>query len=615
LTAQIKAFYNTRLSKEDWKLTERFQSSTVYEIEPQDFGRDSMSPKDSKSLRSYRWYGPDDLRSFGHRSRAASMGCTQADYAGKPVIAIINTWGDINPCHSHLRGRAEDVKRGVWQAGGFPVEMPAFTLGETFQKPTTMMYRNLLAMETEEMLRSYPADGCVLMGGCDKTTPALLMGAISMNLPAIYVPAGPMLRGNWHGEILGSGSDVSKYWAERRAGNIDLQSWTQIEDGIARSAGTCMTMGTASTMTSVAEVLGFSLPGASAIPAVDSNHAKMASRSGRRIVEMVWEDLKPREVLRDASFNNAIATVFALGGSTNAVIHMLALAGRAGIKIALDRFDQFSRKTPILANLRPSGKYLMEDFYYAGGLPALLRVLAPQLDLSCLTITGKTLGDNIASAEIYNPDVIRSLANPVLTSGGLAILYGNLAPNGAVIKASAAETRLLKHAGRAIVFDSYNEMNARIDDPALDADANSVLVLRNAGPKGAPGMPEWGNLPIPQKLLKAGIRDMVRISDARMSGTSYGACVLHVSPESFIGGPLALLKEGDIVELDAPARQLNMRVNEDELAHRRAAWRPKEGIYPRGYGKLFMQHIKQADEGCDFDFLEGTAPIPEPEIH
>ena len=543
------------------------------------------------------------------------MGCTQADYAGKPVIAIINTWGDINPCHSHLRARAEDVKRGVWQAGGFPVEMPAFTLGETFQKPTTMMYRNLLAMETEEMLRSYPADGCVLMGGCDKTTPALLMGAISMNLPAIYVPAGPMLRGNWHGEILGSGSDVSKYWAERRAGNIDLPAWTQIEDGIARSAGTCMTMGTASTMTSVAEVLGFSLPGASAIPAVDSNHAKMANRSGRRIVEMVWEDLKPRDILRDASFNNAIAAVFALGGSTNAVIHMLALAGRAGIKIALDRFDEFSRNTPMLANLRPSGKYLMEDFYYAGGLPALLGVLAPQLDLTCLTITGKTLGENIAGAEIYNADVIRALDNPVLESGGLAILYGNLAPNGAVIKASAAETSLLKHTGSAIVFDSYDEMNARIDDPALDADRNSVLVLRNAGPKGAPGMPEWGNLPIPQKLLKAGIRDMVRISDARMSGTSYGACVLHVSPESFVGGPLALLKEGDIIELDVAARQLNMRVDEEELRRRRAAWRPKEGIYPRGYGKLFMQHIQQADQGCDFDFLEGTAPIPEPEIH
>jgi dihydroxy-acid dehydratase len=574
-----------------------------------------MPQKDSKSLRSYRWYGPDDLRSFGHRSRAASMGCVQADYAGKPVIAIINTWSDINPCHSHLRERANDVKRGVWQAGGFPVEMPAISLGETFQKPTTMMYRNLLAMETEELLRSYPADGCVLLGGCDKTTPALLMGAISMNIPAIYVPAGPMLRGNWHGQILGSGSDVTKYWAERRAGNIDLQDWMQIEDGIARSAGTCMTMGTASTMTSLTEVLGFSLPGASSIPAVDSNHVKMANRSGRRIVEMVWEDLKPRDILNDASFNNAIASVFALGGSTNAVIHLLALAGRAGIKITLDRFDQLSRKTPLLANLRPSGKYLMEDFYYAGGLLALLNTIAPQLDLSCLTITGKTLGENVAGAEIYDKDVIRTLDNPVLESGGLAILHGNLAPTGAVIKSSAAEPRLLKHSGRAIVFDSYDEMNARIDDSVLDVDASSVLVLRNAGPKGAPGMPEWGNLPIPQKLLRAGIRDMVRISDARMSGTSYGACVLHVSPESFIGGPLALLKDGDIVELDVPERQLNMRVNDEELGRRRAAWKPKDGIYDRGYGRLYMQHIKQADQGCDFDFLEGTAPIPEPEIH
>jgi dihydroxy-acid dehydratase len=577
--------------------------------------KDSMPQNNSKSLRSYRWYGPDDLRSFGHRSRAASMGCVQADYAGKPVIAIINTWSDINPCHSHLRERANDVKRGVWQAGGFPVEMPAFTLGETFQKPTTMMYRNLLAMETEEMLRSYPADGCVLLGGCDKTTPALLMGAISMNIPAVYVPAGPMLRGNWHGQILGSGSDVTKYWAERRAGNIDLQAWMQIEDGIARSAGTCMTMGTASTMTSLTEVLGFSLPGASSIPAVDSNHVRMANRSGRRIVEMVWENLKPRDILRDASFNNAIASVFALGGSTNAVIHLVALAGRAGIKITLDHFDQLSRKTPLLANLRPSGKYLMEDFYYAGGLLALLNTIAPQLDLSCLTITGKTLGENIAGAEIYNTDVIRTLDNPVLESGGLAILHGNLAPTGAVIKTSAAEPRLLKHAGRAIVFDSYNEMNARIDDPDLDVDPSSVLVLRNAGPKGAPGMPEWGNLPIPQKILKTGIRDMVRISDSRMSGTSYGACVLHISPESFVGGPLALVKEGDIIELDVPERRLNLRVNDDELGRRRAAWRPKEGIYPRGYGKLYMQHIKQADQGCDFDFLEGTAPIPEPEIH
>ena len=442
-----------------------------------------MPQKDSKSLRSYRWYGPDDLRSFGHRSRAASMGCVQADYAGKPVIAIINTWSDINPCHSHLRERANDVKRGIWQAGGFPVEMPAISLGETFQKPTTMMYRNLLAMETEELLRSYPADGCVLLGGCDKTTPALLMGAISMNIPAIYVPAGPMLRGNWNGQILGSGSDVTKYWNERRAGNIGLQDWMQIEDGIARSAGTCMTMGTASTMTSLTEVLGFSLPGASSIPAVDSNHVKMANRSGRRIVEMVWEDLKPRDVLSEVSFNNAIVAVFALGGSTNAVIHLVALAGRAGIRITLDRFDQLSKTTPLLANLRPSGNYLMEDFYYAGGLPALLNAIGPQLDLSCRTITGKTLGENVSGAEIYNTDVIRTLDNPVLESGGLAILHGNLAPTGAVIKASAAEPRLLKHAGRAIVFDSFDEMNARIDDPALGVDASSVLVLRNAGPR------------------------------------------------------------------------------------------------------------------------------------
>jgi len=574
-----------------------------------------MPKKTTKTLRRYRWYGPDTLRTFSHRSRAASMGCIQADYAGKPVIAIINTWSDLNPCHSQLRECAEDVKRGVWQAGGFPVEMPAMTLGETFQKPSTMMYRNLLAMETEELLRSYPADGCVLLGGCDKTTPALLMGAISMNLPAIYVPAGPMLRGNWRGQTLGSGADVMKYWAERRAGSIGQQAWLEIEEGIARSAGTCMTMGTASTMTSVAETLGFSLPGASSIPAVDSNHAKMANRSGRRIVEMVWEDLKPRDILTAASFQNAMVAVLALSGSTNAVIHMIALAGRAGIRVTLDQFDELSRRTPVLANLRPSGKYLMEDFYYAGGLPALLDALSPHLELACATATGKSIGENIAGSEIYNSDVIRSLDNPVFSSGGLAILRGNLAPGGAVIKPIAADPKLLKHSGRAIVFNDYNEMDARIDDPALDVDADSVLVLRNAGPKGAPGMPEWGNLPIPQKLLKAGVRDMVRISDARMSGTNYGTCVLHVSPESFVGGPLALLNEGDIVALDVEQRRLDMCVSEEELSRRRQAWRPRQDIYPRGYGKLFLEHIKQAEEGCDFDFLEGIAAIPEPEIH
>lgn len=574
-----------------------------------------MARKSVESLRSHRWFGPDDLRSFGHRSRAASMGCIPADYEGKPVIAILNTWSDINPCHSHLRSVAQDVKRGVWQAGGFPLEMPALSLGETFQKPTTMMYRNLLAMETEEQLRSYPVDGCVLLGGCDKTTPGLLMGAISMNLPAIYVPAGPMLRGNWRGQILGSGADVMKYWAKRRADAIDREAWMEIEQGIARSAGTCMTMGTASTMTSVAESLGFSLPGASSIPAVDSNHPKMANLAGRRIVEMVWEDLKPRHILTPGSFQNAITTVLALGGSTNAVIHLIALAGRAGIKLTLDDFDSLSATTPVLANIRPTGKYLMEDFYYAGGLRALLRALSPHLELDCNTATGKTLGENISSAEIYDSDVIRNPTNPVFDSGGLVILRGNLAPNGAVIKAPAADPKLLKHTGRAIVFDSYNEMNLRIDDPGLEVDEHSVLVLRNAGPKGAPGMPEWGNLPIPQKLLKAGVRDMVRISDARMSGTNYGTCILHVAPESFVGGPLALLEEGDMVELDVPRKQLNVHITEEEISRRRQAWRPGKSLYPRGYGKLFMEHIKQADEGCDFDFLEGTAPIPEPEIH
>lgn len=574
-----------------------------------------MPKKTPQSLRSYRWFGPDDLRSFGHRSRLASMGCVHSDYEGKPVIAIINNWSDANPCHKHLRERAEDIKRGVLQAGGFPLEIPAISLGETFQKPTTMLYRNLLAMETEELLRSYPVDGCVLLGGCDKNTPGLLMGAISMNLPAIFVPAGPMLRGNWRGQILGSGADVMKYWAERRAGNIDCQEWIEIEEGIARSPGTCMTMGTASTMTSVAEVLGFCLPGASSIPAVDSNHPKMANLAGRRIVAMVWEDLTPRDILSQASFQNAVVAVLALGGSTNAVIHLIALAGRAGLPLTLDDFSATSEKTPVLANVRPTGKYLMEDFYYAGGLSAFLHALSSRLDLDARTVTGKSIRENIGNSQIYNSDVIRAIENPVFPSGGLSVLRGNLAPNGAVIKAVAADPRLLKHSGRALVFDSYEDMNSRIDDPTLDVDAESVLVLRNAGPKGAPGMPEWGNLPIPKKLLQAGVRDMVRISDCRMSGTNYGTCVLHVAPESFVGGPLALLREGDIVELDVARKQLNMRVNDEEIARRRAAWSPREGIYPRGYGKLFMQHIRQADEGCDFDFLEGTAPIPEPLIH
>src|SRR3954454_16602888 len=570
--------------------------------------------KKPQELRSHRWYGVDDLRSFGHRSRTAQMGYDRSDYAGKSVIAIINTWSDINSCHTHFKARAEEVKRGVWQAGGFPVEMPAMSLAEVMQKPTTMMYRNFLAMETEELLRSYPADGTVLMGGCDKTTPALVMGATSMNLPTIYMPAGPMLSGHWRENSLVSGSDTWKYWAELRAGNITERDWKEIEDGIARSAGTCMTMGTAATMMSLAEALGFTLPGAASIPAPDSNHAKMATLTGKRIVDMVWEDLKPRDFLGPRSFDNAAVTLMAMGGSTNALIHLVAMAGRAGIRFPLDRFNQFSAKTPLLANVRPSGeKYLMEDFYYAGGLRALLAELKDLLHLEAKTVNGRTLGENLEGARIYNEDVIRKRGNPLKAAGGLVVLRGNLAPNGAVIKASA--TRMLKHTGKAVVFEDYNDMAARIDRDDLEVDADSVLVLRNSGPLGGPGMPEWGMLPVPKKLLKQGVRDMVRISDARMSGTSYGCCVLHVAPESFVAGPLALVKTGDLIELDVDKRELNLKVDAAELARRKSSWRPPERKFARGYGKIFSQHVSQADKGCDFDFLEGTAPIPEPEIH
>jgi dihydroxy-acid dehydratase len=572
----------------------------------------ALRPED---LRSHRWYGAKDMRSFGHRSRTAQMGFDANDYAGKPVIGIINTWSDINPCHTHFRQRAEDIKRGIWSAGGFPVEMPAMSLSEPFQKPTTMLYRNLLAMEVEELLRSYPVDGAVLMGGCDKTTPGLLMGAASMDLPAIFMPAGPMLRGNWGGTTLGSGSDTWKYWAELRVGGITEEDWQGIENGIARSPGHCMTMGTASTMTSAVEALGLTLPGAASIPAPDSRHAVMAANTGRRIVDMVWEDAKLSTLLAKSSFDNAITAVLALGGSTNAVIHLIAMARRAGISLSLEDFEVLARRTPLLANIRPSGAYLMEDFFYAGGLRALLRNVDDLLDASALTVNGSTLGDNIADAKVYNEDVIRSRDNALVASDTLAVLHGNLAPDGAVIKPPAAEARLHKHAGPAVVFTDYNDMAQRVDDPDLPADENSVLVLQNAGPLGGPGMPEWGQLPIPKKILEKGIRDMVRISDARMSGTSYGTCVLHVAPESYAGGPLALVQDGDVIELDVPARQLNLAVSDDELAARKAAWQPAPPRYVRGYGAMYLKHITQANEGCDFDFLEGVETTPEPEIH
>ena len=572
--------------------------------------------KKPEELRSHRWYGVNDLRSFGHRSRTAQMGYSRSDYLGKPVIAIINTWSEINSCHSHFRQRAEEVKRGVWQAGGFPIEMPAISLAEPFQKPTTMLYRNLLAMETEELLRSYPADGAVLMGGCDKTTPALVMGALSMNLPTIFVPAGPMLRGDFRGQFLGSGSDTWKYWAELRAGNITEDDWREVEDGIARSPGHCMTMGTASTMTSATEAMGLTLPGAASIPAPDSRHAQMATNSGRRIVEMVWEDLVIHDVVDQRAIDNAVTTVLALGGSTNAIVHLIATARRAGVTLDLARFDELARRTPVLANIRPSGKYLMEDFYYAGGLRGMMSRLSDLLDTSALTINGRTLGENLEGAKVYNDDVIRTRDNPLVARDGLAVLRGNLAPDGAVIKPAAMEPHLAKHSGPAVVFKDYNDMNARVDDPALVVTRDSVLVLQSAGPQGAPGLPEWGQLPIPKKLLQQGVRDMLRISDARMSGTSYGACVLHVAPESHVGGPLALVKDGDRITIDVPNRTLTLEVDEAELARRRAAWKEPKPHYTRGFGTLYLKHVTQANEGCDFDFLEEEGKATdEPEIH
>jgi len=573
--------------------------------------------KRPEDLRSARWFAPDDLRSMGHRSRAMQMGLSPEDWQGRPVIAIVNTWSDLSPCHHHLRDRAEWVKRGVLQAGGMPVEMPVHSFSEQFLKPTSMLYRNMGAMEVEETLRAHPVDGAVLMGGCDKSTPALVMGAISMGLPFVFLPAGPMLRGNYAGRVLGSGTDVWKYWDDRRAGVIGKDDWDGVQGGIARSYGTCMTMGTAATMMSIAEALGLTLPGASSIPAPDAGHKRMAAACGRRIVDMVWEDLVPGRILTRAAFANATAVAMATGCSTNAIIHLIAMARRAGIDWGLDDLDRIGREVPVIANIRPSGStYLMEDFFYAGGLPALMAELGDRLDLSALTVTGRTLGEEIAGAKVWNDDVIRPLANPVYHEGSLAVLRGNLAPDGAVIKPAACDPRFHRHAGPAIVADSYPELKRIIDDPDYPMTPDHVLVLRNAGPQGGPGMPEWGMIPMPKALLKQGCRDMVRLSDARMSGTSYGACVLHVAPEAYVGGPLALIRDGDVIELDVPARSLNVRLTEAELSARRAAWRPPPPRYERGYGWMFARHVEQADKGCDFDFMRTDfgGPVPEPEI-
>ncbi|MEU4613823.1 L-arabinonate dehydratase [Streptomyces umbrinus] len=570
-------------------------------------------PDTPRRLRSHQWYGTEGLRSFSHRARTRQLGYLPEEHLGKPVIAILNTWSDINPCHVHLRDRAQAVKRGVWQAGGFPLEFPVSTLSETFQKPTPMLYRNMLAMETEELLRSYPVDGAVLMGGCDKSTPALLMGAASVDLPAIFVPAGPMLPGHWRNEVLGSGTDMWKYWDDKRAGLIGDCEMTELESGLARSPGHCMTMGTASTLTAAAEALGVTVPGASSIPAVDSGHDRMAAASGLRIVELVRQDRKLSHILTADAFEDAVTTVLGLGGSTNAVIHLIAMAGRAGVRLTLDDFDRIARTVPVLANVRPGGRtYLMEDFHFAGGLPGFLSRITDLLHLDRPTVSYDTMREQLASAQVHNDDVIRTRRNPVAAEGGVAVLRGNLCPDGAVIKHIAAEPHLLKHTGPAVVFDDYRTMQRTINDPELGITADTVLVLRNSGPKGGPGMPEYGMLPIPDHLLKQGVRDMLRISDARMSGTSYGACVLHVAPESYIGGPLALVRTGDTITLDVESRALQLNVDDEELARRRAEWTAPPERYERGYGALYNEQITQADTGCDFAFLARPGKVQDP---
>ncbi|UZF95413.1 L-arabinonate dehydratase [Bosea sp. NBC_00550] len=567
-----------------------------------------------KDLRSQKWFGASGQPGNHKSYRTKQMGYASEDFQGKPVIGILSTWSDLNSCHTHFPQRIEEIKRGIWQEGGFPVVMPTLSVGETYVRPSTLIYRNLLAMDAEEILRSHPIDGVVLLGGCDKTTPGLIMGAASMNIPAIFVPAGAMLRGhfreNWN---LGTGSSTWKALADFRAGKIDEKTWRAFGEGTARSPGTCNTMGTASTMTSLVDVLGFTLPGASSIPAVDARHPQMASMCGRRIVEMVWEDLRPKAMVTRASFLNAVIADMALSGSTNSLIHLIAMARRLDLELSLDDFAAASESVPVICNVQPSGSYLMEDFFYAGGLLALLKRLEGHLDLSCLTVTGKTLGENIEGAEVYNDDVIRPSENPVYGAGGLVVIRGNLAPRGAVIKRAAADPKLQKHTGPAVVFPNFKDMLARIDDPELPVTADSVLVLQDAGPVGAPGMPEWGMLPIPKKLLEQGVRDMVRISDARMSGTSYGTCVLHVCPESRVGGPLAFVRDGDLISLDVEGRVLDLLVDEAELEERRKAWTPPPPHYERGYGMLYSEHVLQADEGCDLDFLAKQGVIPDPE--
>jgi dihydroxy-acid dehydratase len=562
---------------------------------------------DKRASRSGTFFGERGVAGFTHRAFLKSMGYDDEDMR-RPVIGICNTFSELNNCNSNLRTLAEAVKRGVWQAGGFPLEFPTISLGEIFLNPTSMLYRNLAAMDTEEMIRAQPIDGVVLLTNCDKTTPAALMGAASADLPTILVSGGPMLSGHFEGQILGACTDCRRLTAEYNAGTLDDATYRSIEDGIVRSVGHCMVMGTASTMNSLAEALGIALPNNGAIPAPDSRRLRLAEAAGRQIVALVAQGLRPSRIMTREAFENAIVLLSALGGSTNALVHLPAIAGRLGVDLPLSLYDEISRRVPLIANMRPAGKYQMEDLFYAGGIPAVMKELLPLLHGDALTVTGRSIAENVRDARISDPDVIRSLDNPLQREGGTAVLRGNLAPDGAVIKHAAATAALLQHRGRAVVFRDLADLHARINDPDLDVTPDDVLVLQNVGPVGGLGMPEVGNFPIPGKLLKAGIRDMVRISDGRMSGTAFGTIVLHVAPESAIGGPLALVRDGDQIELDVANRRLHLHVSDDELAARRAIWQPPAASFRRGYGRLFIEHVNQAPAGCDFDFLLGSDP-------
>jgi L-arabonate dehydrase len=559
--------------------------------------------RDPKSLRSYAWFQGDQYEHLARRAWLRSEGYGPEVFQSKPVIGICNSWSELTNCNVHLRDVAAAVKRGVWAAGGVPLEFPTISLGEMFMKPTTMLFRNLMSMDVEESIVANPIDGVVLLCGCDKTTPAQIMGAASADIPAVVVTGGPMLSGRWRGEPLGSGTDGRKLFEQLRAGRLGEEQWAEVEGCISRSHGHCTVMGTASTMASMAEALGMMLPGGAAIPAVDSRRYMLAEATGRRIVDMVWEDLRPSKIMTRQALENAIRADMAIGGSTNAVVHLLAIAGRLGIDLKLSDFDRLSGETPYIANLKPSGEFLMEDFYYAGGLPVVLKEILPLLHGDAITVTGKTMAENLADAPAPNRDIVRPLDQPLNREGGTAILYGNLARDGAVIKQTAASPHLLRHRGKAVVFERYEALRAHIDDDDLEIDENTVLVLKNAGPHGGPGFPEWGHLPIPAKLLKRGINDIVRVSDARMSGTSFGTDVLHISPESAIGGPLAAVESGDEVELDVPGRTITLRVEDNEIGRRLAARKQPAPHYQRGYGRLFLDTVTQAHEGCDFRFL------------